>query len=59
MYYAMRASAPYLHRESTDSLIKSLRITSLQSGRRNFSGYFTIDFLLIFRVFWRLLFLDW
>ena len=26
MYYAMRASAPSLHRESTDSLINSLHL---------------------------------
>ena len=28
MYYVMRASAPSLHRESTDSLIDEIRITS-------------------------------
>ena len=27
MYYAMRASAPSLHRESTDSLIEANEIT--------------------------------
>ena len=38
MYYAMRASAPSLHRESTDSLIQSHSDTLLYSDIQSHSG---------------------